>query len=61
MRVQAIKSFASAHGCPAPGETLDVPDEVAREWIRLGLAQRVGIETAVRSAPEAAVVRKGKQ
>lgn len=63
MFVRALRSIASPHGTALAGETLEVPPEIARDWIGLGLVEPVGppIEESTRSAPEYAVRRKGKR
>jgi hypothetical protein len=63
MKVRALVSFASAIICPSPGDVFEVSDQQALDWIKAGLVVREppSPETAVRSHPEAAVLRRGRR
>lgn len=63
MYVRALRSIASPHGTALAGETLDLPQAIALDWIGLGLVEPAGrpIEEEVLPRPEMAVIRKGKR
>ncbi len=63
MKVRAITAFAAASGVYQTGEVFDCAPDDAREWLRVGLVERIvpEVETATREAPEAAVTRKGRR
>ena len=41
MRIRALTSFAGPRGSFDEGEERDVSDEVGREWVKAGLAEKV--------------------
>ena len=63
LKVRALTAFAAASGVYQTGEIFDCDPNIAGEWLRIGLVERVipEVETAARQAPEVAVTRKGRR
>jgi len=60
VKVRMNISIGSAEGWSyAPGDVVELDDELARKWIEIGHAEPV-IEQAVKSAPENALSSRGK-
>ena len=38
MRIRILKSVTTVHGKFEPGDTPDIPDEMARDWCLAGIA-----------------------
>ena len=38
MRIRILKHVTTVHGTFKPGDTPDIPDEMARDWCRDGVA-----------------------
>jgi len=68
LRIRLRTLLAGPQGIIAPGSEVDWPDAEARELIRAGYAEAVGLpesippllETATAEPPEAAVTRRGR-
>lgn len=62
MRVRVVRQFVSMGGAYYPGEVVELPEETAREWLRIGHVERMPPEPekAVRAIPETAVTRGGR-
>lgn len=63
MKVRALVSFSTIWGGMVSGDVADIDSEKASAWLSAGMVERVvpDVETAVRSAPEQAITRKGRR